>query len=177
MQNLQQQLDSRTSEHGKLVSLFNALQHGSDQDATSILARLRMGSSIDELLEIPAGSNSLHDGSSFSHAQPQSQWTSSPMTEPGVWAPWGDPGSRTLSLSSESYRDDPRAYPTEAHDPPEPYYHSLAPNPRFAPPEQDGQVAMPWQGQGGIAGQQMPAVTQQGHQFYDPQRRSSDQMP
>lgn len=57
MQNLQQQLESRTSEHGKLVSLFNTLQRGTDLDATTMLARLRMGASIDELLGMSAGSN------------------------------------------------------------------------------------------------------------------------
>ena len=50
MQNFQQQLETKTEEHAKMVSLFNALQHGSDYEATTILARLRLGANIDDLV-------------------------------------------------------------------------------------------------------------------------------
>lgn len=50
MQNLQQQLEGKTGEHTKLVNLFNAMQRGSDQEATTLLARLRLGADVDDLL-------------------------------------------------------------------------------------------------------------------------------
>lgn len=50
MQNLQNQLGSKTEQHDKLQRLFDALRRGSDQEATTLLARLRLGSTIDDLL-------------------------------------------------------------------------------------------------------------------------------
>ena len=50
MQNLQTQLGNKTEDYDKLKQLFNAMQHGSDHEATEILARLRLGASIDHLL-------------------------------------------------------------------------------------------------------------------------------
>lgn len=50
MQGLQQQLEQRTEDHDRLMVLMNALQHGSDDTATLLLARLRIGESIDELI-------------------------------------------------------------------------------------------------------------------------------
>ena len=50
MQNLQQQLDRRNDEYGRLMHLFGALRSGTDVDATTLLARLRLGESIDDLV-------------------------------------------------------------------------------------------------------------------------------
>lgn len=67
MQNLQNQLHSKTDEHGKLKQLFDALQRGSDQEATTLLARLRLGDSIDDLLSyVGVGQQSSSSGCAIS---------------------------------------------------------------------------------------------------------------
>lgn len=50
MQNLQQQLNTTSGDYGRLLDLFSAFQSGSDHEATTLLARLRLGESIDSLL-------------------------------------------------------------------------------------------------------------------------------
>lgn len=50
MQNLQNQLRSTTEEKEKLEKLFNAMQTGTDHAAAELLARLKMGDTIDDLL-------------------------------------------------------------------------------------------------------------------------------
>lgn len=50
LQNLQEQLDAHKREHAKLSAIFRALQQASDFEATSLLARIRLGSMVDELL-------------------------------------------------------------------------------------------------------------------------------
>jgi hypothetical protein len=55
MQNLQQQLEVRTTDHERMQDLFNRLQNGSDQEATTLLATLRLGATIDELTGGSAG--------------------------------------------------------------------------------------------------------------------------
>ena len=67
MQNLQQQLEATTTDRGKMQSLFNMLQHGSDQEATMLLATLRMGATIDELTDAPGGVNVPSRYASASH--------------------------------------------------------------------------------------------------------------
>lgn len=52
MQNLQQQLTTRTADYTRLRSLFTALEQGTDQEATTLLARLRMGAGIEDLLDV-----------------------------------------------------------------------------------------------------------------------------
>lgn len=49
-QYLQHQLEYTTKEYDKLLAFLTALQNGSDFVATSLLARLRLGANIDELL-------------------------------------------------------------------------------------------------------------------------------
>lgn len=56
MQGLQQQLDKRNEDHDRIMILMNALQHGTDDMATLLLARLRIGESLDKLVtSIQAG--------------------------------------------------------------------------------------------------------------------------
>jgi hypothetical protein len=50
MQNLQKQLNSKSEDLEKFKMLFEAFWRGSDQQATALLARLRVGDSIDDLL-------------------------------------------------------------------------------------------------------------------------------
>lgn len=50
MQNLQQQLDTMSVDYGDLKGLFHVLQTGTDQEATALLARLRIGQSREELM-------------------------------------------------------------------------------------------------------------------------------
>lgn len=50
MQNLQNQLDTKSEDYSRLMQLFNALQQGSDHVATTILARLRLGESLENLI-------------------------------------------------------------------------------------------------------------------------------
>ena len=49
MESLRQRLDNRTKEYKCLIALFDALREGSDFEATTLLARLRMGESLDDL--------------------------------------------------------------------------------------------------------------------------------
>ena len=62
MQNLQQQLESKSGEHSKLMNLFNAFQHGSDYEATTLLARLRLGANVDDLLSLVGSTQSSASG-------------------------------------------------------------------------------------------------------------------
>ena len=55
MQSLQQQLESKTEEYNRLMHFFITLQSGTDNQATTLLARLRLGESIDDLIG-PVGS-------------------------------------------------------------------------------------------------------------------------
>jgi uncharacterized protein YbaP (TraB family) len=55
MQNLQKQLTSKSEDLEKLKMLFEALSRGSDQQATMLLAQLRLGDSIDDLLSYISG--------------------------------------------------------------------------------------------------------------------------
>ena len=50
MQNLQQQLDMKTVEHDKLVTLLEMLRYSTDYDATTLFARLQLSASVDELI-------------------------------------------------------------------------------------------------------------------------------
>lgn len=50
MQSIQQKLDSKTEICNRLMKLVYVLQYGSDQEATTLLARLRLGESIENLL-------------------------------------------------------------------------------------------------------------------------------
>lgn len=52
MQNLQQQLERRNEDHDRLMTLFNAFQHGSDDLAANLLARLRLGESVETLVSL-----------------------------------------------------------------------------------------------------------------------------
>jgi hypothetical protein len=52
MQHLQQQLDIRNAELAQLQNLFNTMRYGSDQQATGLLARMRLGASAEEMLGI-----------------------------------------------------------------------------------------------------------------------------
>lgn len=51
MQNLQQMLDKKTEDFDRVMTLFSAFQHGSDELATNLLARLRIGESIESLVQ------------------------------------------------------------------------------------------------------------------------------
>jgi ABC-type phosphate/phosphonate transport system ATPase subunit len=55
MQNLQKQLTSKSEDLEKLKMLFEALSRGSDQQATTLLAQLRLGDSINDLLSYISG--------------------------------------------------------------------------------------------------------------------------
>ncbi|KAK3709951.1 hypothetical protein LTR37_010570 [Vermiconidia calcicola] len=57
MQNIQRQLESKTQEHGKLVNLFERLRHSTDNEAANILARLRLGACVDELIVHPGSTH------------------------------------------------------------------------------------------------------------------------
>lgn len=67
MQHLQNQLTSKSDDYDKLKQLFEAMQGGDNQRATMLLAKLRMGDSIDDLLsyvgESQGSSSSGCDGS------------------------------------------------------------------------------------------------------------------
>lgn len=52
MQNLQEKLDTSTRDYAKLLAIFRALQRSSDSEAANLLARIRLGSMIDELLPL-----------------------------------------------------------------------------------------------------------------------------
>lgn len=62
MQNLQQQLEIRSADYAKLQSVFAALEQGTDQEATTLLARLRMGASTEDLLHF---TQSVHPSSRY----------------------------------------------------------------------------------------------------------------
>lgn len=51
-------LDDKTESCDKMVAIINALQSGSDADATLLLARMRLGASVDELLSLEGGNPS-----------------------------------------------------------------------------------------------------------------------
>ena len=50
MQNLQNLLDTKTEQHGRLSQLFEAMAASSDTQGAAILARVRMGYSVDAIL-------------------------------------------------------------------------------------------------------------------------------
>lgn len=50
MQGLQQQLDQRNEDHDRLMTLLDAFRDSSDDIATLLLARLRIGESIEHLV-------------------------------------------------------------------------------------------------------------------------------
>ena len=50
MQNLQNLLETKTEEHGRLSQLFDAMATSSDEGGAAILARVRMGYSVDRIL-------------------------------------------------------------------------------------------------------------------------------
>jgi hypothetical protein len=52
MQHLQQQLDIRNAEIAQLQNLFSAMRYGTDQQASGLLASMRLGASVEEMLEI-----------------------------------------------------------------------------------------------------------------------------
>ncbi|KAF2487105.1 hypothetical protein BDY17DRAFT_319672 [Neohortaea acidophila] len=65
MQHLQHQLNKRNEDYGRLVRLFGALQSGSEEQATGLLARLRRGESLDSLVgRVEASSSSTSSSSS-----------------------------------------------------------------------------------------------------------------
>ena len=70
MQSLQSQLTTLSDEHKKLKDLFEALRRGNDQESTTLLAKLRMGDSIDNLLSYLG-----QDEQSLSSGYDQSQVT------------------------------------------------------------------------------------------------------
>lgn len=49
MQNLQQQLDNKTIDHERLQEILRAMEEGTDQEATALLARLRLSLGVDDL--------------------------------------------------------------------------------------------------------------------------------
>lgn len=63
MQNLQQQLQARDHEIATTTRLLNMLQTSTDQHATELLARLRLGESVDEIVgrfdDAPEASSSI----------------------------------------------------------------------------------------------------------------------
>ncbi|KAK5168637.1 uncharacterized protein LTR77_005946 [Saxophila tyrrhenica] len=178
MQNLQQQLEARTADHGRLQNLFSLLQNGTDQEATSLLARMRMGAGVDELLSVaqpsPMSSMSLPDGPSTHQSFPreqqqpggymQQQYTTSPASDQGGWEQWPQAGSRSMSMSSESHQEgfQPSAgmalqgyyAPQEPYDP---YYHQM-------PGEGYGSHEQQWQGN-----QSSEIAMPPGYQFATPQ--------
>lgn len=64
MQHLQHQLNKRNEDYGRLVRLFSALQSGSEEQATGLLARLRRGESLDSLVGRVEASSSTSSSSS-----------------------------------------------------------------------------------------------------------------
>ena len=50
MQHLQQQLDLKSLDNDRLRNLVSTLSEGTDHDATTLLARLRLGENLEDLL-------------------------------------------------------------------------------------------------------------------------------
>ena len=73
MQGLQQQLDQRNVDHDRLMILMNAFQHGSDDLATFLLARLRIGESVEQLVCSIEAQEGV--ASQPPHSQPQRRGT------------------------------------------------------------------------------------------------------
>ena len=71
MQSLQSQLGAMSDEYEKLKQLFEALRHGNDQESTTLLAKLRMGDSIDDLLSY-LGQDEQSSSSGYDHSQKNS---------------------------------------------------------------------------------------------------------
>jgi len=51
MQDLQQKLESRTQDLGRAMTVIEIMQRGSDQDATEVLARLRLGDTLQKVVD------------------------------------------------------------------------------------------------------------------------------
>lgn len=131
MQNLQQLLENKTEEHERLLRLFFALQDGSDELATNLLARMRMGEGfqalaqelgasrqsatryvvlnvrlLEPLLQIRKLLTIIRDRPDVSDSQNLRSipsWPPSPFDQ-GGWNTWDprSPQGRTMSLSSEA---------------------------------------------------------------------------
>ena len=112
MQHLQQQIENKNQNLNRLMDLFNALQNGTDHEATTLLARLRLGESIDDLLSSvqpnqPSSSEALSTESLQSPVDSDS-FPPSPAQESSMtsWSNSRDKrsDSRSLSRSSESHQ-------------------------------------------------------------------------
>jgi hypothetical protein len=68
MQSLQSQLGTMSDELEKLKQLFEALRRGNDQESTTLLAKLRMGDSIDDLLSY-LGQGEQSSSAGYDHSQ------------------------------------------------------------------------------------------------------------
>ena len=51
-EHIRSQLSDQTSEIAQLKTILFALRHGTDQEATEVLARLRIGESVEQLCSI-----------------------------------------------------------------------------------------------------------------------------
>ena len=62
MQNLQQQLGAKTEDYDRLMNLFNALSERSDHEATTLLARIRLGEPVQNLIATIEAAQGLSSG-------------------------------------------------------------------------------------------------------------------
>lgn len=138
MQNLQQLLERKIEENDRLMLLFSALKDGSDQLATNLLARMRMGEEIQSLIRelgppqpsiagyvvherplqallidtrtLLTSSREPQDVSDSQDSKSMQSWPPSPLDQ-GGWSTWNvrSPPGRTMSLSSEPHLSLPRA--------------------------------------------------------------------
>lgn len=104
MQGLQQQLEQRTEDHDRLMVLMNALQHSSDDIATLLLARLRIGESIDELI------SSIESGEQLDALDQQYQppTTGASLTlQPDLWPDLNPQNPDTQAEESPTFKGGP----------------------------------------------------------------------
>lgn len=62
MQNIQQKLDSKTGDLDRAMAVLCRLQQGTDEEASEVLARLRLGESVENLANYFANQGSLNAG-------------------------------------------------------------------------------------------------------------------
>lgn len=55
-QHMRSQLFQQTTEIAQLQVIVNAMRHGTDAEAAEVLARLRMGESVEQLCDLLEGS-------------------------------------------------------------------------------------------------------------------------
>ena len=67
MQHLQQTLETQTAHHGRLKGLLDVMQYGTDFEATSVLAQLRVCKDLEGFAAFFAAEDhvSIDDGSMF----------------------------------------------------------------------------------------------------------------